>query len=114
MSCRRNDNSARNDEDIAAVFDRAADRVCQKCAAKHICWERDYVTTVGALNDASAEIMKRGHAVKSDFPPYFSSRCMYFEPFVAAVNQAVSALMQRRQYKMKLQENRSDTEQTRG
>ena len=89
----------RNDEDIAAVFDRAADKVCNKCAAKHICWERDYVTTVGALNDASVEMMKRGHAKKEDFPPYFSGRCMYFPQFVAATNEAVSALLQRRQYK---------------
>ncbi len=97
----------RNDEDIAAVFDRAADKVCQKCAARHICWERDYVTTVGALNDASNDIMKRGRAEKSDFPSYFASKCMYFEPFVAALNEAVSALMQRRQYKLKLQENKN-------
>ncbi|MDP4110060.1 MAG: hypothetical protein Q8878_08545, partial [Bacillota bacterium] len=89
----------RNDEDIAAVFDCAADKVCSKCGAKHICWERDYVSTVGALNDMSVNMAKRGQAVKSDFPGYFASRCLYFDQFTEALNSAMRALLQRRQYK---------------
>ncbi|MCX7614586.1 MAG: SpoIIE family protein phosphatase [Clostridiales bacterium] len=96
-----------NDEDVAAIFDRVADKICSRCAAKHICWERDYVTTVGALNDASVEMMKRGQASKEDFPPYFASRCLYFENFISATNEALIALFQRRQFKMKLQENKN-------
>ncbi|MBQ8851621.1 MAG: stage II sporulation protein E, partial [Oscillibacter sp.] len=32
-----------NDNDVAAVFDRAAYRVCRKCSLRMSCWEREYV-----------------------------------------------------------------------
>ena len=43
----------RNDNDMATVFDRAACRVCRGCTLRSSCWERDYVTTFNALNDAT-------------------------------------------------------------
>ena len=95
-----------NDGDTAVIFDRAADRVCRRCSLRAVCWERDYVSTFNALNDASLQMVARGHAQSEDFPSYFSSRCLHFPAFLSAVDQELSALLVRRQYAQRLRENR--------
>ncbi len=97
---------APNDGDTAVIFDRAAERVCRKCTLRGVCWERDYVTTFNALNDAVLLMQDRGRAENTDFPGYFSSRCVHFSDFLAAVNQELTALLARRQYAARLRENR--------
>ena len=44
--------AAPNDNDAASVFDRAAGRICKRCPLQTACWQRDYVSTFNALNDA--------------------------------------------------------------
>ena len=82
-----------NDNDVAAVFDRAACRVCRTCSLRSSCWERDYVTTFNALNDATAPMLERGRGVASDYPRYFADRCLHFPAVVEAVNQELTALL---------------------
>jgi len=101
-----NERRMRNDEDVASVFDYSAEKVCRKCAIRDACWERDYITTFNALNDASVEIMKRGYAKEEDFPAHFSGRCLNFAAFIAAVNEATATLIQRRYYKARITENK--------
>ena len=84
-----------NDNDVAAVFDRAACRVCRTCSLRSSCWERDYVTTFNALNDATAPMLERGRGVASDYPRYFADRCLHFPAFVEAVNQELAARLSR-------------------
>lgn len=96
----------KNDNDVAAVFDRAACRVCRKCALRLSCWERDYVTTFNALNDATAAMVERGRGEPGDFPPHFSGRCLHFSAFLEAVNEELTALLCRRQYNNRLQDSR--------
>lgn len=96
-----------NDNDAAAVFDRAADRVCRSCTMQSACWQRDYVTTFNALNDALPRLLERGRGEGADFPPHFSNRCMKFGAFLAAVNEEITALLYRRQYSARLRENRA-------
>ena len=95
-----------NDADAAVVFDRAADRVCKRCALQASCWQRDYVSTFNALNDALPAMLERGKGEGGDFPAYFANRCVKFPEFLAAANEEVSALLYRRQYRSRLQENR--------
>jgi len=95
-----------NDDDTAAVFDRAADRVCRKCELRGTCWERDYVTTYNALNDATQTMLDRGRGEAGDFPGYFSSRCIRFSDFLAAVNEELTALLYRRQYASRIRDSR--------
>ena len=85
----------RNDNDMATVFDRAACRVCRGCTLRSSCWERDYVTTFNALNDATQAMLDRGRGEAEDFPGYFSSRCLHFRAFLAAVNEELTALLYR-------------------
>ena len=96
-----------NDGDVATVFDRAACRVCRQCALRSTCWERDYVTTFNALNDATPAMVARGRGEREDFPQYFSSRCIHFPVFLEAVNVEFSSLLYRRQYNNRIQDSRS-------
>lgn len=98
---------APNDNDTAAVFDRAASRVCKNCSLQLACWQRDYVTTYNALNDALGPMLERGRGEGEDFPVHFSSRCLKFPQFLSAVNEELAALYCRRQYKARLQESRA-------
>ena len=97
----------KNDNDIAMVFDRAASRICKKCSLQAGCWDRDYVTTFNALNDATAPMLDRGRGEPADFPQYFSDRCLHFPAFLSAVNEELTALRYRQQYNSRIQESRA-------
>ncbi|NCE65947.1 stage II sporulation protein E [Pseudoflavonifractor sp. 524-17] len=97
-----------NDNDTAAIFDRAANRVCKSCCQQLICWQRDYVSTYNALNDALPAMLERGKGEGCDFPSHFSNRCQKFPQFLAAANEELSALFYRRQFKSRLRENRGE------
>lgn len=96
----------RNDQDLAVVFDRTAEKVCQKCCLTSTCWEKEYVSTLNAMNDASSPMMARGKAHPEDFPPYFSHRCLRFGDYLEEVNQQLTALQYRRQYHNRVRESR--------
>ncbi|WP_295632312.1 SpoIIE family protein phosphatase [uncultured Intestinimonas sp.] len=98
---------APNDADLTTIFDRAADRVCRRCALRDACWQRGYNDTFNALNDALPAMAQRGRGEASDFPQHFTSRCLHFPQFLAASNEALTAVLCRRQYKSRLQENRA-------
>ena len=95
-----------NDENIATVFDRAADQVCRACPLCATCWDQDYITTYNALNDVSVPLNERGHVLPSDFPTHFSGRCVRLADFISAVNAEFTALLMRRQYKRQLESTR--------
>ena len=99
--------SRNNDGDIAVIFDRTASRVCRKCTLASVCWEKDYVTTFNALNDAVPQMLERGKGVPDDFPKHFSTRCLNFPRFLAAANEELTALSYRRQFGSRLRESRS-------
>ncbi len=96
-----------NDNDAAIIFDRTADRICRTCALRDACWQRDYITTFNALNDALPAMLDRGRGEARDFPSHFASRCLHFADFLAAANGELTALLARRQYSARLQESRS-------
>ncbi|MBM6869156.1 SpoIIE family protein phosphatase [Pseudoflavonifractor phocaeensis] len=98
----------RNDNDTAVIFDRAASRVCRTCSLQIVCWQRDYVSTYNALNDALPAMLERGHGEGEDFPGYFSDRCQKFPQFLAAANEELSALFTRRQYQSRIKDNRGE------
>ena len=96
-----------NDNDIAAVFDRAAGRRCRGCSLRDRCWKTDYNTTFNALNDATPAMVERGRAEARDFPRHFADRCIHFSDFVAQVNEELTALFYRRQYNARIRESRA-------
>ena len=101
----------KNDENIATVFDRAADQVCRTCPLCGTCWDNDYVTTYNALNDATQFLVERGRVLPSDFPSHFSARCVRLPDFIAAVNAEFTALLMRRQYVRQLNSTRQSAKE---
>ncbi|MDR0672014.1 MAG: SpoIIE family protein phosphatase [Oscillospiraceae bacterium] len=96
-----------NDEDIATVFDRTTNRVCKKCALAAVCWDRESLATFHALGDTASAMLARGALESSDFPTYFSARCLNFARFVGVGNEELAALIYRRQFRARLRENRT-------
>lgn len=90
----------------AAVFDRAADRVCVKCALREMCWSRDYQSTRSALNDALPVLLDKGRGTPADYPAWFSAKCVEIKAFSSAVNEELAALLARRQYQARARANR--------
>ena len=104
---RQNVAEPRNDENIARIFDRAADEVCVKCRFKNRCWNAEYVDTLSALNDATHAMVEHGSLTVEDVPDFFRDKCVGLPAFVAAVNGELRALSYRRQLRARLEENRS-------
>lgn len=104
---RKNIEEPYNDENIARVFDRAADEVCVNCKNKNLCWNAQYVDTLSAMNDASRAMTKNGSLHAADLPDFFRERCIGLPAFVAAVNGELRGLAYRRQLRVRLSENRS-------
>ncbi len=104
---RRNVDEQYNDSDPAKVFDRAADSVCLKCKEKNRCWNRDYIDTLSALNDAIPKMLSRGTLEKGDIPRRFTEKCKTPDAFVTAVNAELRAAAYRRQFSESLRESRN-------
>ena len=96
----------RNDENPAVVFDRAAESVCRGCGNCSRCWGQEYITTFNALNDATPAMLRRGRSLAEDYPEHFRTQCENLPKFLAAVNQELTALLLRRQYRRRLEAER--------
>ncbi len=92
--------------DMAAVYDRAAARVCRTCAMWNACWQKDYDRTYRALSETAPVLLKRGRAAQEDFPSAFTARCLHLSEFLYAVNGELSILFYRRRYSARLRESR--------
>ncbi len=99
-------NRPQNDEDVAAVFDRTAERVCRRCAMRGACWDREMEGTYGVLSDISGILNREGRVEDNDFPPYFSARCIHFSKFVITANEEMAAMLSRRKTRAGLKESR--------
>ncbi|MBQ2829580.1 MAG: SpoIIE family protein phosphatase [Oscillospiraceae bacterium] len=89
-------------ENPACIFDHAAEQVCRSCTLCSLCWEREYVSTYNALNDATSALLSRGHSKATDFPAHFSNRCIHFSEFRGAVDHHLSVYLLRRAYNEEL------------
>lgn len=95
-----------NDNDIAKVFDRAADSICVSCKRKNECWNANYVDTVSIMNDATKAMLKRGKLKREDLPERFTEGCEQLSKYVSAVNLELRRMMYRRQFRSRMSENK--------
>ncbi len=107
LSCTFDTLSKANDGDTASVFDRASGRVCRKCALASMCWDREALETYNTLNDLTGSMLNMGKLTAADFPAHFAARCINLRAFTEAVNEELTALLYRRQYKSRLRESRN-------
>lgn len=103
----RNLQSEKNDNDAAAIFDRAADAVCVNCKQKEQCWQVNYMDTLSVMNDATPAMLERGKLLREDLAGRFLESCTHSNAFIAAVNSELRARMYRRQFRARLSENRA-------
>ena len=96
-----------SDENMANMYDRAAESVCHDCPKKGECWHRDYIDTLTLLNDATLSVKRRGRLTLDELPPRFREKCVRSEAFLAAVNGEWRAMNYRRRLKARLSENRT-------
>lgn len=96
-----------NDNNIARVFDRAADAVCVGCTYKNRCWNSDYMDTLSALNDATQAMQERGFLEAEDIPGFFRKKCTKLTAFITAVNAELRSLAFRKQARTRLAESKS-------
>ena len=104
---RRNLTGQENDENIARVFDRAADAVCVSCREKNRCWNQQYQDTLSAMNDATAAMRRNGSLSQEDLPAHFRDGCLSPGAFTAAVNTELRAMAYRRQLRSAASDSRS-------
>lgn len=96
----------KNDNDIAQVYDRAADIVCIKCVKKNDCWNKNFIETVDAFNMVSDEMRENGSLDIESLPKHFTEKCIKTEDLVSAINKELRELAYRESYRAKLEENR--------
>ena len=96
-----------NDNDVAKVFDRAADVACVKCKKKNDCWNKNYMDTLDALGSAAAAMTERGKLLPEDLPQRFAEDCAHLTEFTAAVSGELRASTYRKQYRSRLEESRT-------
>ena len=95
-----------DENEVAGVYDAAADQVCRLCVRNQLCWETEGEQTYNWLCQAARPMLQRGLALREDFPPEFSDQCRHMEGFVTAVNQALDDSVYRRQLRNRLREGR--------
>lgn len=103
---RENTADSAGDNDIARIFDRAADAVCIKCRYKNRCWNQEYMDTLSAMNDASDAMQRNGRLEEGDLPEWFREKCPSLSAFAAAVNAELRALSYRQEMRRRMRENR--------
>jgi len=92
--------------DEARIIDRVCKRVCDKCALRRICWEKEFDRTCDALRQVASSLHKNRKVVNSDFANWFQHRCMSFQQFCDAVNEESLALFYNRRFASRLKESR--------
>ena len=95
-----------NENDIANVFDRAADCVCIKCDKAQECWQKNYVDTLDIMNNATKSMVSNGRLEKKDMTPRFIETCNSPGAFISAVNTELRGMMYRKRLRSQLSENR--------
>ncbi|MGE4483490.1 MAG: SpoIIE family protein phosphatase [Oscillospiraceae bacterium] len=95
----------KNDDNIAKVFDRAADAACLKCPKSTRCWRIGYEQTLDVMNNLTPIMLTSGRIEEADFPDFFAETCENLPKLTAAINEELTALMYRRQYKSRLRDN---------
>jgi len=91
-----------NDNDIATVFDRAAEVCCRKCEHAATCWTVEFECTLDIMNNVTEPMLKRGSLKAEDFPEHFKESCTHLSRYIDAVNAELRSLTMRRQFTSRL------------
>ena len=94
----------KKEDNIASVFDRAAEEACLSCPKTNICWHVDYENTIQQLSKVQIPMEQKGEVSVKDFPAEFRQNCQDIKGFSLALNTELRAQKLRLQYKSRLKE----------
>ena len=97
-----------NDNDIATIFDRAAEVCCRGCERSVACWQVEYENTLNIMNNATGPMLERGQLREDDFAEHFRETCKNMVRYIDLVNSELRALLLRRQFQTRLNELRTN------
>lgn len=100
------DPTAQADQERLQIFDKATRQVCRQCLRYHSCWDKNAHSTYVVLHNALGSILARGEAVREDFPEDFARDCRHMEGLLVALNQELTNIACRSQYRSRTEENR--------
>lgn len=93
-------------QDIAAMFDAAADRICRSCPRVNECWNRDFNATYKTMFKFLEIMERKGELQAQDVEPYFAGRCIRLDGLIKEVNRLFEIYKINQVWKSKLCENR--------
>jgi stage II sporulation protein E len=93
-------------QDITAIFDRVADKVCRDCSLCTHCWEKNFCNTYQIMFKIVEKLDSKGWIEQSDIPQYFMERCERVDDFVKAVNNVFELFKVDMVWKSKIGESR--------
>lgn len=93
-------------QDISALFDRVADRVCKDCSLCMHCWDRNFYDTYQVMFRIVERLEEKGRIESCDIPDYFMDRCERLNDFVDSVNNIYEIFKVDMVWKSKIGESR--------
>lgn len=94
------------DEDIACVYEEAAECTCKKCGMGMYCWGTVYNDTMNALDDLSDTLKKNGLITREDISKHLAARCRKLDEFIGSVNRAYARFSERKASEIKAEQLR--------
>lgn len=93
-------------EDVAALFDGVADRVCRECSKVSECWVTGFNSTYKSMFRMLEIAERRGEIAESDADNYFAKKCLRLRSITREMNRLFEIYKINCVWKSKLCENR--------
>ncbi len=76
-----------NKNDVMAVYDKTASKVCKNCGLRFVCWEKEFSSSYDALINCNSALLEKGKLEVKDVPLYFKNKCIKLNSFIETVNR---------------------------
>lgn len=93
-------------QDIAMLFDTAADHICRDCSRVHVCWNKNFNATYKTMFKFLEIMERKGALAPEDIDPVFSDSCLRLAPLTRELNRLFEIYKINQVWKGKLRENR--------
>ncbi len=93
-------------EDVSALFDGVADRVCRECSRMSDCWVTGFNSTYKSMFRLLEIAERKGEVAEGDADDYFSKKCLRLRAVVREMNRLFEIYKINCIWKSKLCENR--------
>lgn len=92
--------------EVAEIFDLAADKICRNCRKSAICWGKDFNSTYKSLFRLLEITEERGTVEVSDVTDCFRDKCLNLPKLLGEINNQYELFKVRRVWKDRLTESR--------